>query len=935
MADMTRSGLTLLFLYVFFLCMSLTACRQGAVDIITDNDFDSLEFAGFVEKDFPFIRTSLDLRNTGPRFPEHNYAPRAVAIQLGNELHMAFDPDLLRWAAAWEGDFVSMKGVAQVSYHDFFNKNDGFPEILGEPAMATGLYPGWTEGSPGFEDVRTAITEADSLKWGPLPSSYGRYKGIHTHGAQAVLHYSVGGEGTDIYEMPSADDFAKGLFTRTVRIGPFQKKLYNVIGEFRDITATEEKDGWLHIYHDAGGQGEGERDVALVRIHSKKEQDAKLAVIDGRYVVLELLPQDKESIFQIQFWDGPEALQDSVKGKGMKLKADFPKFEKGGKAYWKEKVYTKGKAAPDTAAYVLDELTLPVPNPWGRNFRAADIAFFKDGRAAVLTFSGDVWLLDKIDAGLNKLEWTRFASGFFEPLSIEVYKDEVFVFGREGVTRLHDLNKDGNADYYENFAADVVQSIDSREWAGDMGIDDKGYVYLAKGGGTIPEGFASIADEKPKGFRASSVHAGTLLKISPDGEHTEIFSTGLRVPFMGLNPTTGFVTLSDQQGNYVPATPIYHAKKDDYFGVIPADHFHKGEDIKRPITWIPHRIDQSSISQLWLTGDEMGPLNNSMVHFSFGRPGVFTVLIDSTDRQRMQGGVAYIRADYPAPVLKGALHPKDGQLYIAGFNLWGSNSDGVSALTRMRYTGKPYYLPTRFQAGKQGVLLRFSEALDEKSAEDIDNFQVKRWNYERTEKYGSGHFLLNGEPGEETLPVLESHLGSDGKSLLLILPNMTEVMQMEVDYSLRTKAGHSFSDEFYFTVNDAGEMDLGTAFKAVNIDPESLVLSEEELTLLEDNEGEASEKRGAALFEKYACKGCHSLDAGVKGKYGPALVGVYGSTRHFTDGTSAVADGDYLRESILDSKKKIVKGYGDEMPSYLGVLKDSEVESLVLFIKTL
>src|SRR5699024_11411875 len=105
-------------------------------------------------------------------------------------------------------------------------------------------------------------------------------------------------------------------------------------------------------------------------------------------------------------------------------------------------------------------------------------------------------------------------------------------------------------------------------------------------------------------------------------------------------------------------------------------------------------------------------------------------------------------------------------------------------------------------------------------------------------------------------------------------------------------------------------MDLGTAFKAVNIDPESLVLSEEELTLLEDNEGEASEKRGAALFEKYACKGCHFLDAGVKGKYGPALVAVYGSTRHFTDEISAVADGDYLRESILDSNKKIVRGYG-------------------------
>lgn len=923
----------LIFIKIILLLSFFTSCNEP-VEVITENDFDSLEFADFVEKDFPFIHTSLDLRNIGQRFPEHNYASRAVAIQLGGRAYAAFDPDLLRWAVAWEGDFVSMKGVAQVSYHDFFNKNDGFPEILGDPTMATGIYPGWTQENPKFEDVRTSITEADSLKWGPLPSSYGRYKGIYTHGDKVILHYSVGEEKTDIYEMPSADDFATGLFTRTIRIEPFQKKLYNVIGEFEDITAFEEKDGWLHVYHDAGDHEEGERDVALIRVHSKEEKDAKLAVIDNRYVVLELLPQDKESIFQIQFWDGPEALQDIAKGKGMKLKAEFPAFEKGGKPYWKEKVYTAGQVAPDTAAYVLDELTLPLPNPWSRNFRAADIAFFKDGRAAVLTFSGDVWILNKINDKLNKLEWQRFASGFFEPLSLQIYEEKIYVYGREGVVRLHDLNKDGNADYYENFAADVVQSIDSREWAGDMTIDDEGYVYLAKGGGTIPEGFASIADERPKGFRASSVHAGTILKISPDGEETEIFSTGLRVPFMGLHPSTGFVTISDQQGNYVPATPIYHAEKDDYFGVIPADHFHKGEDIKKPITWIPHRIDQSSISQLWLTGDKMGPLDNSLIHFSFGRPGVFTVLVDSLG-QHLQGGVVYNKADYPAPVLKGSVNPKDGQLYIAGFNLWGSNSNGISALTRLRYTKKPYYLPTAFQVGKQGLVLTFSEKLDEESVKDIHNFEVKRWNYKRTAKYGSGHFLLNGEPGEETLPVLESHLGSDGKSVLLVLPNMTEVMQMELNYTLKNKSGESFSNEFYFTVNDASPMQLDERFSSISIDLDALNLSEEELSNRNSADAEVSEKLGAALFQKYACAGCHSLDPDGKGKYGPSLVGVFGSTREFTDGTSAKADETYIRESILDSKKKIVKGFGDEMPSYLGVLKDHEVESLVLYIKSL
>jgi hypothetical protein len=51
-----------------------------------------------------------------------------------------------------------------------------------------------------------------------------------------------------------------------------------------------------------------------------------------------------------------------------------------------------------------------------------------------------------------------------------------------------------------------------------------------------------------------------------------------------------------------------------------------------------------------------------------------------------------------------------------------------------------------------------------------------------------------------------------------------------------------------------------------------------------------------------------------------------------------VADEAYLRESILEPAVKIVKGfergeYG--MPSYAGVLTDQQIDSLILFIKTL
>jgi hypothetical protein len=51
-----------------------------------------------------------------------------------------------------------------------------------------------------------------------------------------------------------------------------------------------------------------------------------------------------------------------------------------------------------------------------------------------------------------------------------------------------------------------------------------------------------------------------------------------------------------------------------------------------------------------------------------------------------------------------------------------------------------------------------------------------------------------------------------------------------------------------------------------------------------------------------------------------------------------MADEAYLRESMLQPSAKVVAGYerGEvSMPSYAGVLTDQQIESLVLFIKSL
>src|SRR5690606_23097715 len=166
----------------------------------------------------------------------------------------------------------------------------------------------------------------------------------------------------------------------------------------------------------------------------------------------------------------------------------------------------------------------------------------------------------------------------------------------------------------------------------------------------------------------------------------------------------------------------------------------------------------------WVNSDEMGPLNGDLILFSYGRPGLFRVLIDSTS-QGIQGGVSVIKGHYPAPTMKGAINPEDGQLYVTGFSLWGTNTSTISAFSRMRYTGMESLLPESFAVRNGGILLRFNVELDYEAVEDVSGYKVKRWNYHRTEEGGSGHYKPDGSVGEEHLPGMGDDLADDSEAL--------------------------------------------------------------------------------------------------------------------------------------------------------------------------
>jgi cytochrome c oxidase subunit 2 len=91
-------------------------------------------------------------------------------------------------------------------------------------------------------------------------------------------------------------------------------------------------------------------------------------------------------------------------------------------------------------------------------------------------------------------------------------------------------------------------------------------------------------------------------------------------------------------------------------------------------------------------------------------------------------------------------------------------------------------------------------------------------------------------------------------------------------------------------------------------------------------------QRGARLFDSMACNSCH-LESG-RGR-GPSLQNIVGTTVDLEDGSSVTVDDAYLRESILNSQAKIVKGFTPLMPTFQGLISEENLVALMEHVKSL
>ncbi|TVP98225.1 MAG: heme-binding domain-containing protein [Planctomycetaceae bacterium] len=449
---------------------------------------------------------------------------------------------------------------------------------------------------------------------------------------------------------------------------------------------------------------------------------------------------------------------------------------KGGPAAWPQVFVTPIELGDENAPYAIDTIRLPFDNPWKSILYLGDLAFHPDGSAYVCTLQGDVWRVTGLDYPSRQATWKRFAAGLHQPLGMVIDDDGIFVLGRDQITRLHDLNENGEADFYERFSAAYETSPAGHDYICGLQRDPAGNFYIASG------------------------NQG-LVKISSDGTSAEVIATGLRNPDgLGLYPD-GAITVPNSEGNWVSASMIGLVKPgvQPHFG-YPGPRDDTPPDL--PMVYLPRALDNSSGGQAWVADDRWGPLRDQMIHFSYGGASHFLILRDEVDGVP-QGAVVPLPGDFLSGAHRGRFRPEDGQLYVAGAKGWGNYAVEDGALQRVRYTGRKVQLPIAVRVHQNGVLVSFSEPLDAAVAADPANHFAQVWNYRYGPGYGSPEYSPShpNTPGHDTLTITAAHVGSDGRSLFIELPELQPVNQLH----LYLQVGPTQPAELFVTVNRLGE----------------------------------------------------------------------------------------------------------------------------------
>ncbi|HEX8912948.1 MAG TPA: DUF6797 domain-containing protein [Humisphaera sp.] len=759
--------------------------------------------------------------------PDGNVTYKGVLVKLGpnDDAAVCFDTELMRMSVGWvrgqaAGEATpAWAGLIDPRNSTAFTAFHGGPPMVGvysatkapkgkpgpaktAPAemvrFATKPVPGWAVGADAsFADPRTPPKQQPNVKLGPLPKNVAHWKGLYVNGDKVVFHYTVGA--TPVWESPAlVGTGADVAFARHLHVGPSDKPMSLAVVDLDGADGAESPSGTGTYFLKKGKAAVGAHLAGRVpsgtsiSTHSAGSSAARKPAI-----VLTIPPHAEPVVIRVLVWGG---LADDI-GKLAKLAGttgeasveDPLPLTKGGKPRWGDPITTAGKVGTGDGVYVVDTITPPEGNPFKSLVRFSGFDFFPDGKSAALcTIGGDVWVVSGIDEKLEKLTWRRYATGLFQALGLKIVDGKVYVLGRDGITRLHDLNGDGEADFYENFNNDTQVTTNYHEFCLDLQTDAAGNFYYPKGSPWPPD--------------VKSDHQGVMFKVSKDGGTLEPIATGLRAPNgTGMGPGD-LLTASDNQGHWEPACKVSWIRPGKFYGMVPAAHTadkSKPTTFEQPIFWLPMNRDNSSGGEAFVAGGKWGAPDGTMVHLSYGMSRIFLCPLQKVGDTLQGAAVSMEGLKFDSSCMRARFSATDGQLYLCGLKGWQTNAGRDGAFHRVRYTGKPVTLPVGFAVHANGIEITSGAPLDKAAAADAGGWAVEQWNYKWTGNYGSPEFSPKDESKKrhDEVEVKKVRVSDDGRTVFLEIDGLGKVDQMKItNKDLKDASGKPVKWEIFNTI---------------------------------------------------------------------------------------------------------------------------------------
>ncbi len=429
-------------------------------------------------------------------------------------------------------------------------------------------------------------------------------------------------------------------------------------------------------------------------------------------------------------------------------------------------------------------------------------------RLAVSVRKGEVWFIDgALSKKREEIKYHLFASGLHEPLGLTRDGDDLLVAQRSEVTRLQDTDKDGVADAYLTEADGWAVTGNYHAYTYGPERDGSGNLWV-----TLNLGMGELSDNSA-GWHGWGGMIGSDGKFSPQ-------SLGMRSPSgLGRN-REGDMFFSDQQGTWIPATPIHHLRPGVFYGnqeslgslgkpgapfqlkAVPKSNvpypkaLASSPEFVPPAVWLPYNKMGRSATDIQLIEQEgmFGPFDGQLLVGEFTNSAVNRIFLEQVDGQ-YQGACFPFLSGFPAAVVRLAFAP-DGSLFVGMTNRgWSSLGNRSYGLSRVNFTGTAPFAIQEMRAKPDGFELKFTEAIDKASLQGA--FAMTSYTYKYSSAYGGD------EIDTKTLPVTKVIALDDGLTVFLAVEGLRPfyVHELKTD-GVKSASGRALDfPKAYYTLN--------------------------------------------------------------------------------------------------------------------------------------